>query len=106
MNRIVVDLKTGEVNTVPLTPEEIAAIPPPSISEIVVSPRQLRQALTRAGLRNSVESAVDSGDQDLKDWWEFATEFRRTHPSVIGMASQLGVDSAALDSLFELAASL
>ena len=78
----------------------IAAIPSS------VSPRQIRQALTRAGLRTSVETAVASGNQDLKDWWEFATEFQRTNQHVVDMATALGVTERQLDDLFTLAGSL
>lgn len=79
----------------------IAAVP------VSVTPRQIRQALSRAGLRTAVESAIAAaGDQDTKDWWEFATEFERTHPMVIGMAVALGQTPLQLDDLFTLAATL
>lgn len=78
----------------------IAAIP------VSVSPRQIRQALTRAGLRTQVEAAVVAGDQDIKDWWEFATEFQRTNQHVIDMAAVLGVTERQLDDLWTLAGSL
>ena len=71
-----------------------------------VSPRQIRQALTRAGLRTSVEAAVAAGDQDTKDWYEFATEFRRDNPVVAALGVALGVSDAALDDLWVLAGSL
>lgn len=71
-----------------------------------VSPRQIRQALTAAGLRTQIEMAISSADQDTKDWWEFATTFERAHPMVIGMATGLGVTTAELDELFILAGSL
>lgn len=71
-----------------------------------ISPRQIRQALTLAGLRAGVESAVAAGGQDIKDWWEFSTAFERTNPQVIGMAAALGVTDAALDDLWKLGATL
>lgn len=71
-----------------------------------VSPRQIRQALTRAGLRTAVETAVLQGDQDLKDWWEFSTTFERNHPQVIIMAAALNVSNQQLDDLWILAGSL
>lgn len=96
--------------------DEIAAtyVPPPPSPPYVpqqVSPRQIRQALNRspygAGtLRQAVEAAVEAGDQDTKDWWEFATVFERTNPQVIGMGQVLGVDAAQLDALWILADSL
>lgn len=84
--------------------EQIAAIELAKIPKC--SPRQLRQALTRVGLRTAVEAAVASGEQDLKDWWEFATEFERGNEHVIAMAAALEVSDKDLDDLFKLAASL
>lgn len=71
-----------------------------------ITPRQIRMALTQAGLRTVVETAVAAGSQDLKDWWEFSTYFERTHPQVVAMAAALGVSDAQLDSLWALGATL
>lgn len=71
-----------------------------------LSPRQIRQALTAAGLRASVEAAVAAGDQNLKDWWEFATSFERMNPVVLGMATALNVTEQQMDDLWRLGASL
>lgn len=85
-------------------------VPAQVVSKIIVpvsvSPRQIRQALTAAGLRTQIEMAISSADQDTKDWWEFATSFERAHPMVIAMATGLGVSTAELDELFILAGSL
>ena len=83
----------------PVTPEQLRAA-------MSCSPRQIRQALTAVGLRTSVEAGIAAGDQDIKDWYAFATEFQRMHPAVLMLASALSVPDAQLDSLFELAASL
>jgi len=80
--------------------KRVAAVP------TTVSPRQIRQALSRAGLRTAVEAAVAAGDQDTKDWYEFATEFHRASPVVAELAAALNVSSEALDGLWTLAASL
>ena len=80
--------------------KRVAAIP------ASVSPRQIRQALTRAGLRASVEAAVAAGDQDTKDWYEFATEFRRDSTVVTGLGLALGVSDLQLDDLWTLAGTL
>ncbi len=88
------------------TPSEQGAWVPPAPPPPVptpVSPRQIRQALTRASLRDAVEAAVAAGDQDLRDWWEFATSIERNHPQVVAMGAALGAD---LDQLFILAGSL
>ena len=79
----------------------LLALPQPS-----VSPRQIRQALTRAGLRASVEAAVAAGDQDTKDWYEFATQFERSSPIVAALGVALSVTSAQLDDLWTLAGTL
>lgn len=71
-----------------------------------LTPRQIRQALTRAGLRSMVEGAVASGNQDLKDWWEFSSSFERKHPEVVGMGQALGQSDAQLDALWALGATL
>ncbi len=85
---------------------EILPADPVPVEPIIVSPRQIRQALTATGLRSQVEAAIAAGSQDLKDWWEFATAFEENHPMVVQMALGLQVDGDALHSLFALAATL
>ena len=84
--------------------------PPPPTSPVVVpesvSPRQIRQALTRANLRDVVEGAISVANQDTKDWYEFATAFERKHPMVSALATGLGVTEQQLDDLWILAGSL
>lgn len=70
------------------------------------TPRQIRQALSRLGLREAVEAAVEASDQDTKDWWEFSTTFERNRPQVLMMAIALGKTSKDLDDLWLLASSL
>ena len=71
-----------------------------------LTPRQIRMALTRAGLRTEVEAAVAAGSQDLRDWWEFSTAFERNHPEVVNMQSALSVPDESLDLLWALGATL
>lgn len=93
-------------------PQDLA--PPerkPESVALEVSPRQIRQAMNRvphgeATLRDAVEAAVAAGDRDLKDWWEFSTVVERSNPQVVAMATALGMDDAALDDLWRLAATL
>lgn len=80
--------------------------PPPAPTPLSVSPRQMRQALSQANLRAEVETAVAAGNQDLKDWWEYATSFVENHPQVVTMAQQLNISDAELHDLFVLASSL
>ena len=68
-----------------------------------VTPLQMRRALTTAGLRDSVESAVSSADDGTKDAWEYATEIRRDNALLATLASGLGKTSVQIDDLFRLA---
>lgn len=92
----------------------VTQVPPSAPAPVVpasVSPRQIRQALNRvphgAGtLRQAVEAAVAAGDQDLRDWWEFATEFERSNEHVAEMGLTLGKTDVELDDLWRLAVTL
>ena len=42
----------------------------------------------------------------MKDGWEFATEFRRLDPMVVGLGLALGMNDTDLDDLFILAQTL
>lgn len=108
MQRIVVSLDTGSVDVIELTSEEIAELPGPQepAAPTSISPRQIRQVLTAAGLRASVESMVAAGDQDLKDWWMFSTAFEREHPVLVSMAQALGLSAEQVEDLFEQASIL
>lgn len=78
---------------------------------VSVSPRQIRQAMNRtpyseSTLRDAVEDAVDKGDRDLKDWWEFSTAVERSNPHVVAMAEALSLGCEALDDLWRTAGAL
>ena len=90
---------------VPWSDEEIAADKKAKVPQ-TITPRQIRQALTRLNLRTAVETAVAAGDQDLKDWWEFSTIYERNHSQVIAMGSALGKPEEELDTLWTLASTL
>lgn len=77
----------------------------PSAPE-VVSPRQIRLAMTQLGMRTQVESAVNAASQEVQDTYHYATEFRRDDPLIPPLAKQLGVTDAQLDQLWTLAATL
>ena len=71
-----------------------------------ISPRQIRLALTQLNLREPVEAYVASQGQDLKDWWQYSTEFLRNNENVLAAASVLNVSAGQLDALWTLAATL
>jgi hypothetical protein len=82
------------------------APPPPTVPESI-SPRQFRQALTKFGFRQQVDGAVAaSSDQNLKDWYEFTSEFQRHHAEVLTMATALGFTVAQLDQVWIYGATL
>jgi len=85
------------------TPEPADPIPEPIIPPISVSPWQIRKALNATGMRAAVEAFVTAADQDTRDGWERATEFREDDPLLVAAAASLGAD---LHTLLAMAASL
>ena len=73
---------------------------------ISVTPWQIRKALNATGLRAAVEAAVLASDLTTQDAWQYATEFVRTDPLVVGLSLALGKTEAELDAVFNLALAL
>jgi hypothetical protein len=71
-----------------------------------ISPLQARKALTRAGMRGSVDAYVAKLDQDSKDAWEYATVVHRDNPIIAAGAKALALTPAQVDDLFRLGATL
>jgi hypothetical protein len=68
---------------------------------------QFRKALNALGLRDAVEAAIAaSGDQNIKDGWQYTSEFHRYAPLVIQFGQVLGKTGAEMDALFALAGTL
>ena len=92
------------------TPEEVAAweasLSLAAKNAMTASKWQIRKALNATGLRAGVEAAVAAADQDTRDGWDFADEFRRDHPLIAGVALALGKTEAEIDALFALAVSM
>lgn len=72
----------------------------------VVTMRQARIALNRAGLLSAVNAAVAAADEETKIAWEFSTEVQRNFPLVQTLAAALNLTEAQLDELFTTAAAL
>lgn len=86
------------------TPEPADPAPP---IVYTCSPWQIRKALNNQGLRQQVENAVTASDNiELKDGWEFATEFRSDDPFVISMGDSIGKTEAETITLIQYASSL
>lgn len=80
--------------------------PPAVVPPIVVSARQIRQALNVTSLRVQLEGWVQAADQDTKDNWQFALEFVQGQSLIDAAAEGLGWPSAEVDEVFAIAKSL
>ena len=114
MQRTSVNVMTGEVMVVDLTPEEIAALPPsaPPVMPTITA-AQLRLALLGIGITAvTVETAIDAmpGTDTQREaarvQWEYATFFPRQHPLVVGIGAALGLTEAQIDAAWLHAATL
>lgn len=79
---------------------------PPLPVPAEVTPRQIRLALNRLGLRSQVEAAIAQADQDTRDAWEYSIGVERAHPMVNAMAQALARTEQEIDDLFRHAATL
>lgn len=84
-------------------------IPPAPIPQVVTM-RQARLAMSRAGILASVESMIAGmtgveGDEARIEW-EFAAEVKRDWPLVVAIGPSLGLTDAQIDDLFVMAATL
>ena len=78
-----------------LVEAHIKPIPPTPQPILSCSPWQMRKKLNKENLRQTVEDYVALADTpiEIKDGWEFATEFREDDPLVIQMAAMLQVSN-------------
>ncbi|MEV5054681.1 hypothetical protein MRBLRH13_000262 [Agrobacterium radiobacter] len=88
-----------------MPPEE--PVPPPQITK-----RQLRLALVRNGISlASVEAAIASmpdglAKEEARIEWEDASFFRRDHPTLLLIASALGLGEEQIDTMWMEAADI
>ena len=75
-------------------------------NQMVITPFQARAALIQAGLMPQVETLMAQADPIAKAAWEYATEFRRTSPTLQAMAAGLGLTDEQLDALFDQASTI
>jgi hypothetical protein len=73
-----------------------------NLDELSVSPRRARKALRDAGLYDAVQALMNdpATPPDLVDAWEYALDFQRQSPLVLGVAKALGWSEETLDLLF------
>jgi hypothetical protein len=90
--------------------EEVVVESIPPKAPLAVTMRQARLALLQAGLLTQVDSAIAAmlgpeGDA-ARITWEFSSMVDRDQPLVQSIGTSLGMNDAALDNLFIIAASL
>lgn len=90
----------GGVFTPPYVP------PPPVVVPDSVTPRQVRLLLLGQGLLDQVEAMIQTQDRATKITWQFASEFRRDDPLLVGLAANLGLTNEQIDQFFIAAAEL
>ena len=76
-----------------------------------VTRRQAKQALLLAGLLSDVQPAIDAISDAtqrglMQIEWDESQDFERNRPSLIALATAMGISSANLDQLFIIAGSL
>ena len=86
--------------------EYVAPPPPPPPVPDVVSRFQAKAALSAAGLLPAVEAALADADPLAQLAWAEAIEFRRQSPTILALATALGLTDAQVDDLFHAAASI
>jgi len=96
LQRIEINIETGETKVIDLTPEEISELQalanttPKPIREI--DARRLRLALLELGLLDKVEPALSSLPKAAQIDWEYATTIREDYPLVVSLSEALDLD--------------
>lgn len=65
----------------------------------VITPLQAKLQLHAMGLFDEVEAMV-AADRGVQLYWECALEIQREHPTLMAIATQLGLTSEQLDEMF------
>ena len=66
-------------------------------------PLQIRKALRVAGLHQLVVGFIETADEEIQEAWEYAGEFKRLDPLVLGVQQALGKTDEEVDAIFQLA---
>ena len=90
----------------PIPPDELEAIRKAQVP-FAIDPPQGRILLNRMGLLPQVNALVDnSGDEDMKIFWEFATTWQRTNAYINMMGALIGLDDLGIDNFFTQASKI
>jgi hypothetical protein len=96
---VVLEVPEGEI----ITPEEQLTA---ERAGMAVSRFQAKAALLGAGLLDQVNTALADADPVAQLAWAEAVEFRRTSPTILGLAATIGLTGEQLDDLFRAAAGI
>lgn len=77
---------------------------PPPVTQVTAV--QGRLALLNANLLTQAQNAVNTAGGATAIWWEYATVWERTNPTLLSVGSSLNLTSAQIDQLFATAATL
>jgi|GEM_PF-2836774 len=82
--------------------EAAAAAEAARLANLVLSPVAIRLAANQLGVRDLIEAAVAAPEtpKDVKDFWEYALEYKRSHPLWVQFAPLIGKTEADIDALF------
>ncbi|EGW22167.1 hypothetical protein [Methylobacter tundripaludum] len=64
---------------------------------------QFKRALTQLNLRSAVETLISSADQDTRDMWASAANFKRISPFIMSAAAALNKTPEEVDAVFSIA---
>jgi hypothetical protein len=111
MQRLEVNVETGEETVVDLTPDEVIAI---QATNVPLVPQQaplwaVRATLKMQGLFDQADAAVKaSGNVPLQSLWEYGDTVYRSSSTLEALANSpsLGLTDAQVDALFVQAAAL
>lgn len=81
-----------------------AFVPPPPMPVTQITMRQCRLQLLASGLLDEVEALIAQAERVVQIEWEYATVVDRDSILVAAIASELALSDAAVDGLFEAAA--
>ena len=78
--------------------------PEPDPVIMSVGPLQLRRALRELGMYAAVVAYVETAPEEVKEAWEYATEYRRDDPLFPIVQTAMELTDEEIDNLFALAA--
>lgn len=69
----------------------------------LITATQLRLALSKLGVRSSVETAVKSQSQTIQDYYNFSPTYSVNNPAILAIATAAGYSTAQVVAMFQTA---